>query len=103
MSQDTSANTYIERPVGAHPHKHGRPGSWILVGVIVGAFCVGGIALIEHLWWLFWVCTGIVVLGVPAGKVIGIMDDTVLIEETPRSRAAVSGKDSAADPGVRLD
>jgi hypothetical protein len=40
---------------------------------------------------------------VPTEKIIGIMQDTVHIEEGPRIRAAVSGRDSAADPEVRFD
>jgi hypothetical protein len=103
MTHDTSANAYQETPIGDHPYHHGRPRSWILVAVIIAAFCVGGVAVIEQLWWLFWLCTAIVVLSVPAGKIIGIMDDTVRIEEAPRVRAAITGTDSAADPGVRLD
>ena len=62
--------------VGGHPH--GRPSSWVLTGAVVVAFLAGGAALILHLWWLFWVCVGVVVLSVPAGKAIGIMDDTVM-------------------------
>jgi hypothetical protein len=102
MTQDTSANTYREEPIGSHPYQHGRPASWVLVAVIIAAFCVGGVAVIGHLWGLFWVCVGIVVLSVPAGKIIGIMNDTVAIQEGPRVRAAVDGRHSAADPGVRL-
>lgn len=103
MAHDTSANAYREEPLGDHPYQHGRPTSWVLVAVIIAAFCVGGIAVIEHLWGLFWVCVGIVVLSVPAGKIIGIMNDTVSIKEGPRDRAAINGRPSAADPGVRFD
>ena len=103
LTEDTSANTYRENPVGSHPHRHGRPASWVLVSVVIIAFIVGGFTVIEHWWVAFWVCAGIVVLAVPAGKLIGIMNDTVQIEEGPRRRAAVSGPDSAADPGVRFD
>ena len=103
MTQDTSANTYREEPLGDHPHRHGKPSSWVLVGVDIAAFCVGGVAVIEHWWVVFWICAGIVFLSVPVGKIIGIMEDTVHIEEGPRIRAAVSGRDSAADPEVRFD
>lgn len=71
--------------------------------VVIVAFFIGGLAVIGHWWVVMWVCAGVVVLSVPAGKVIGIMEDTVQIKEAPRTRAAVSGPDSAADPGVRLD
>jgi hypothetical protein len=103
MTEDTSHNTYREEPVGEHPYRHGRPRSWVLVGVVIAAFCAGGVAVIGHLWVLFWVCAALVVLAVPVGKMIGIMDDTVAVEEGPRVRAALSGRDSAADPGVRFD
>jgi hypothetical protein len=103
MTEDTSQNNYSEHPVGGHSSHHGRPRSWVLVGVVIAAFCAGGAAVIEHLWVLFWVCAGVVVLAVPVGKMIGIMDDTVALELEPRRRAAITGRDSAADPEVRLD
>jgi hypothetical protein len=61
---------------------HGKRSSWVLVGMVVLAFAVGGIAMALHAWWLFWVCVGVVVLAIPAGKAIGIMDDTVAWETT---------------------
>ncbi|MBO0820575.1 MAG: hypothetical protein J2P26_06960 [Nocardiopsaceae bacterium] len=70
----------VEQPVGGHSSPHGRPRSWILVGVVTAAFCAGGAAIIAHLWPLFWVCAGVVVLSVPVGKLIGIMDDTVEVQ-----------------------
>lgn len=62
-------------PVGGSPH--GKPASWALVLVVIAAFAAGGAAVIYHLWVLFWVCAGIILLSVPVGKVIGIMNDTV--------------------------
>ncbi len=62
--------------LGGHPH--GKVSSWVLTGVVVAACVAGGAALILHLWWLFWVCVGVTVLSIPAGKVIRIMDDTVM-------------------------
>jgi hypothetical protein len=103
MVGDSSENAYREEPVGGHSHRHGRPRSWVLVGVVIAAFCGGGVAVIVHLWMLFWACAGLIVLAVPAGKIIGIMDDTVAVDQGPRTRAAVTGRDSAADPGVRFD
>ena len=75
----------------------------MLVSVVIVAFCVGGAAIVAHLWWLFWACAGVVVLSVPAGKLIGIMDDTVIVDPGPRRRPDAIGQDSAADPGVRFD
>lgn len=64
-------------PVGEGGRSHGRVSSWILVFVVIAAFVAGGLAMIMHAWWLFWVCLGAVVLSVPAGGLIGIMRDTV--------------------------
>jgi hypothetical protein len=47
--------------------------------VVIAAFCAGGAAIVFHLWWLFWACVAIVVLSIPVGKLIGIMDDTVMV------------------------
>jgi hypothetical protein len=65
------------RHIGHRGSPHGKPSSWALVAVIIAAFAAGGVALIIQLWPLFFVCVGIVGLSVPAGKLIGIMDDTV--------------------------
>ena len=67
-------------PEGGHPH--GKPASWVLVGVVIAAFTTGGVAIIAHAWWLLWTCTGIIVLAIPAGKVVGIMNDTVSGDST---------------------
>lgn len=92
-----------EVPVGGHETQHGRPASWVLVGIIIAAFVAGGFAIIYRQWWLFWLCVGIVVLSVPTGKIIGIMDDTVKLDDSPRALPPTTGVNSAADPGVRLD
>jgi hypothetical protein len=78
-------------PLGGHTH--GKPASWVLVAVVTAAFLTGGMAIIAHTWWLLWTCIGIVVLAVPAGKVIGIMDDTVAWGSTPSAT-----HDPPADP-----
>ncbi|HEX9040870.1 MAG TPA: hypothetical protein VF838_07545 [Trebonia sp.] len=75
----------------------------MLVSVVIIAFAFGGVTVIEHWWPAFWVCAGIVFLAIPAGKIIGIMNDTVVVQPGPRTRAAVSGRNSATDPGVKLD
>jgi len=93
-----------EAAIGGHPHLHGRPVSWVLVGVLIVAFVAGGFAVVNHLWLLFWVCLGITVLSVPAGKVVGIMNDTVLAGD-PSLQVGQHGDvagdtGSAAGPGV---
>ncbi len=77
-----------DRHVAQGGHPHGRPASWVLVTVVIAAFAAGGAALITHLWWLLWTCAEVVVLAVPAGKVIGIMDDTVAWGSTPAAAPA---------------
>ncbi|MQA95750.1 MAG: hypothetical protein GEV11_14260 [Streptosporangiales bacterium] len=64
-------------PIGEHGRSHGRVSSWILVFAVIAAFVAGGLAMILHVWWLFWVCLAVVVLSVPAGGFVGIMNDTV--------------------------
>jgi hypothetical protein len=95
-----------EQPVGGHEYLHGRPVSWVLVGVLVAAFIAGGLAVVNHLWWLFWVCLGVTVLSVPAGKVIGIMNDTVLAGDpslqTGQEGTVAEDTGSAVDPGVNV-
>jgi hypothetical protein len=83
-------------PLGGHTH--GKPASWVLVAVVTAAFLTGGMAIITHLWWLLWTCIAIVVLAVPAGKMIGIMDDTVAWGSTP-SATHDPPADPQADPG----
>lgn len=95
-----------EQAIGGHHNLHGRPASWALVAVITATFVAGGFAVVFHLWVLFWVCLGIVLLSVPAGKVVGIMADTVLAGN-PAGQDGQAGHvaedtGSAADPGVDM-
>ena len=95
-----------ERPLGGHEHLHGRPVSWVLVGVLVAAFVAGGLAIVNNLWWLFWACLAVVVLSVPAGKIIGIMNDTVVAGDPAQQEGqggdVAADYGSAADPGVNV-
>jgi hypothetical protein len=64
----------------------------------------GGLAVVNHLWLLFWVCLGVTVLSVPAGKLIGIMNDTVLSGD-PSLQVGQGGQvagdtGSVVNPGV---
>lgn len=70
----------------------------MLVAVVIATFITGGIAIIAHAWWLLWTCIGIVVLAIPAGKVVGIMDDTVAWGATPAATRD-SRQAPEADPG----
>jgi hypothetical protein len=97
-----------DRHVPEAGHPHGKPASWLLVAVVTAAFSTGGLAIITHAWWLLWGCTAIVVLAVPAGKVIGIMDDTVAWGSTPAATSdpppgpeADRGRDQSAPARIR--
>ncbi len=62
-------------PYGHQTH-HGRPASWVVTTVVVIGFVVGGIALcVGPSWVLFWVGTGMVVLGGIIGAAVHIFDD----------------------------
>jgi hypothetical protein len=93
-----------ERSVGGHPHLHGRPASWLFVALIIVAFVAGAFAVVDSLWPLFWACLAVVVLSVPAGRLVGIMGDTVLAGD-PAAQPGQGGPvaedyGSAAHPGV---
>jgi hypothetical protein len=89
-------------PEGGDPH--GKPASWVLVAVVTAAAVTGGISIIAHAWVLLWACIAIVVLAIPAGKMIGIMDDTVDWGSTPAATSdpqpsgleAARGRDESA-------
>jgi hypothetical protein len=77
------AEVLEHRHIGEGGSPHGKPSSWVLVAVIIAAFAGGGLALIIQSWTLFFVCVGIVGLSIPAGKLIGIMNDTVSWGSSP--------------------
>ncbi len=95
-----------KRRWGTHENLHGRPASWALVAILIAAFVAGAFGVVLKLWPLIWACLGVVVLSVPAGKLIGIMDDTVL-EGDPSAQAGQEGRvaedyGSAVHPGVAV-
>lgn len=83
MADQVSSGTVASSPGpgasaqgSAHHTVHGRPVSWVSVGIIMAAFLAGGLALITGpLWWLFWVSLGAVVIGGLLGLATHIMDD----------------------------
>jgi hypothetical protein len=89
-----------ERPVGGHEHLRGRPVSRVLAGVLIA----GALATVNHPWLPFWVCLGITALSGPAGKVVGIMNDTVPAGDPspqPGREGQVAGHTgSVVNPGV---
>jgi hypothetical protein len=99
LGQGGTPSAQIEHrhvPDGGHPH--GKPASWVLVAVVIAAFTTGGVATIVHAWWLLWTCTGIIVLAIPAGKVVGIMNDTVGGGSTPPAAHDPSQHQGADSP-----
>ena len=84
-------------PEGGYPH--GKPASWVLVAVVTAASVTGGISIITHAWVLLWACIAIVVLAIPAGKMIGIMEDTVDWGSTPAATADPQPSVPEADRG----
>jgi hypothetical protein len=83
-------------PSAASGHPHGKHSSWLLTATVIAAFIAGGAALIVHLWWLLFLCLGVVVISVPVGKAIRIMDDTVVWGDSPA--AAGDGEQTASQP-----
>ena len=84
-------------PEGRYPH--GKPASWVLVAVTTAAAVTGGVSIITHAWVLLWACIAIAVLAIPAGKMIGIMDDTVDWGSTPAATSEPHPPGPAADRG----
>jgi hypothetical protein len=63
-------------PSYVHEGHHGRPASWVAVSIIIVGFLVGGIALpVGPTWWLFWLGTGIVVIGGIVAASVHVVDD----------------------------
>jgi hypothetical protein len=61
---------------GHYEAHHGRPSSWVAIGIIVVGFVVGGAALpAGPTWWLFWLGAGIVVVGGIVALSTRILDD----------------------------
>jgi hypothetical protein len=57
------------------PHFSGRPVSWVAVSLMLAGFLAGGLALIFHVWVVFWLGCGITVLGVLLAAATSIFDD----------------------------
>jgi len=83
MADQANSGTLVQPPepgaLGgprAHETYHGRPVSWVAVGIITVAFLAGGIALVfGPTWWLFWTSLGVAVLGGLLGLSTHIMED----------------------------
>lgn len=67
----------VPRPISDRGNPHGRVSSWIFVGTVIATFALGGLAIILNAWWLLAICMTMLVLAIPAGRMIHIMSDTV--------------------------
>jgi hypothetical protein len=61
---------------GNYEPYHGRPVSWVAVGIIVAGFLAGGLALVfGPTWWLFWTGAAVAVIGTLVAMSTDIFDD----------------------------
>ena len=67
MADQTGPGTLAQGGADAAPHEGhnpGRPISWAGVTIVTIGFIVGGVALVPGpRWWMFWLGTGIAVVG----------------------------------------
>jgi hypothetical protein len=61
------------------------PAIWVAVFVIIAGTIVGGIALIEWMWLMFWIGIGMFVVGSIAAFFLGIMDTVSEFGPAPES------------------
>jgi hypothetical protein len=72
---------------------HGASGAiWFATAVIIAGTILGGIALIEWNWVMFWIGVGLFVAGCAGGYFAGIMDSVT--EFTPAEPSAGAGTTS---------
>jgi hypothetical protein len=57
------------------PHFGGRPVSWVAVSLMLAGFLAGGLALVFHVWVVFWAGCGITVAGGLLATATGIFND----------------------------
>ena len=61
---------------GTHEEFHGRPVSWVAVGIIIAGFIIGGAALVAGpTWWLFWAGVGVAGVGGILAMATGVFND----------------------------
>jgi len=65
LSGNAPGGTVAEGGVPGHYEPfHGRPVSWVAVGIIMAGFLAGGLALVfGPAWWVFWAGVALVVIG----------------------------------------
>ena len=61
---------------GYYEPYHGRPVSWVAVGLIMAGFLCGGLALVAGpAWWAFWAGVALVVVGGLLALATNIFED----------------------------
>jgi len=78
-------------------HIQGRPVSWAVVVLVCAGFMASGIALIEHVAWLFFLGVGIVAVGAILGWATHAMADTSARVERRRTREFVAPVGGSGD------
>jgi hypothetical protein len=71
MNETVPKPRSAEYPLGGQAHRNGNPSSWVVVAFVIVGFMAGGIAVIEQMWWLFWLSTGVILISVPVGGIVG--------------------------------
>jgi hypothetical protein len=80
-------------------HIPGRPISWVVVGLVIGGFVVGGIGLILALPWLVIACLCVIAAATILGWLTHAMADTTPRVETPtRLAKAAERQPDDAEP-----
>lgn len=55
---------------------HGKPVSWVAIGIVIAGFIAAGAGLIAGpVWWLFWLGAGLAALGGIVALATGIFND----------------------------
>lgn len=86
------------RFLGGKAYPNGKPSSWVLVAAVIAAFMSGGIGIILQSWWLFWLSVAVILLGMPASWLVGIMAGSVASEIAPENGPAATGHTPATVP-----
>jgi hypothetical protein len=55
---------------------HGRPVSWVSIGIIIAGFIIGGVGLVAGpTWWLVWAGGAVVAVGGILSLATGVVND----------------------------
>lgn len=68
-------------------------GAWVATVIMIAAFVVGGVALIVHTWWMFWLGVAMFVVGLVMARAVNIMDQ---VSEYDLPNTGGAAKDSTS-------